>query len=113
MVLDKDSEPDKFMMWDFNVVGARSYILQLKKNTMRGMKQKIKDGETICKAPIGYLNCEGDGKTKRGVCIDPERAPLVIKMFEVYATGVYTIDAIADLMKREGLRTNKGNIISR
>lgn len=54
--------------------------------------EKTKKGGTLCMAHLGYLNVteEIDGRKIHTVVTDPERAPLVTKGFELFATGQYT-----------------------
>lgn len=49
------------------------------------------------RAPIGYLNSReilDDGREIRTITTDPERAPLVLLAFELYATGDYSLDRV-------------------
>lgn len=65
---------------------ARSYVLQLSDNIKRSKEQAAKSGAWIGQAPIGYKHSvdEKGGKT---IVLDPERAPLIRKLFDLYATG--------------------------
>lgn len=50
----------------------------------------------MSKAPVGYLNIRtSDGKAT--VIVDNERAPIIQKLFEQYATGLYSVK---DMMKK-------------
>lgn len=55
----------------------------------KGSSQKAKMGGTPFLAPLGYLNVRrlAEGLEIRGIEIDPERAPLIIRMFDAHATG--------------------------
>ena len=48
------------------------------------------------------------GKRKVGVP-DPEKAPIVIEMFERYATGKYSDMQITEWLNTKGLYTNRGH----
>lgn len=106
LVLTKDSPEYLFTMWDFNVMGAKAYISQLKENTKRGLNKKIADGEWPTKAPIGYLNYTIDKQNK--IKVDNIRAPLVKKAFEMYSTGLYSVEEVWRRMKQAGLTNTKG-----
>jgi site-specific DNA recombinase len=71
------------------------------------MGEKAKKGGTLHRAPIGYRNViiEVDGRTVRTVEVDPERAPFIVKGFELFATGQYSGQQVLDLMTEAGLRT--------
>jgi len=71
------------------------------------MSQKAKNGGTLGRAPIGYLNVTEniDGRKINTVHIDPERAPFVKLAFELYATRDKTFQDIADELTDRGLHT--------
>jgi site-specific DNA recombinase len=71
------------------------------------MGQKAKNGGTLGRAPLGYLNVfdRFEGREIRTISVDPERAPLVRLAFELYATGEYTLADLADELYDRGLRT--------
>jgi site-specific DNA recombinase len=69
------------------------------------MGQKAKNGGTLGRAPVGYMNVRErfEGREIRTVAVDPERGPLVTQAFELYATGDYSIDRLVEAMTRRGL----------
>lgn len=83
---------------------AEYYSLQLSQNVQRGQRasaEKCQSFGGTC--PIGYTI---DKNTKKYV-IDPQMAPVVCSIFEMYAAG----SSIADIIKKlnnQGLRTQKG-----
>jgi len=83
---------------------SKYYVDSLSENIKRGLRKKLREGIYPNKPPIGYLN---DPKT-RAVFIDPERGPLVRRMFEEYATGRYTAAALLDIVTAWGLRSFNG-----
>jgi site-specific DNA recombinase len=78
---------------------SKYYVDSLGENIKRGKRQKVKNGLWPQYAPVGYLN----DRTTRGIVLDPVRAPLVRKAFELGATGEYTIDQITDTVNDLGL----------
>jgi site-specific DNA recombinase len=76
-----------------------------------GMIEAARRGQWPWRAPLGFLHAsraEG-GKT---MIPDPERAPLVIKAFEMVASGLHTVAAVVSHVNELGLRTSKGEPIS-
>lgn len=71
------------------------------------MGQKAKNGGTLGRAPIGYLNVidRTEFREIRTVAIDPEREDLVRLAFELYATGDYTLADLSDELYDRGLRS--------
>ena len=45
MVIGKNSSSSDIMRWDFSVMGAKSYVLQLSENVRRSIDYKVKNGE--------------------------------------------------------------------
>jgi site-specific DNA recombinase len=86
---------------------SKYYSDNLGENIKRGHRAKLRKGIWPGFAPLGYLNDYGRKDIKR----DDERTPLVQKMFELYASGKYTLKQIAKITKDLGLRTRKGNVL--
>ena len=88
---------------------AEFYSANLAAEVRKGMGQKAKLGGYPHKAPIGYLNVREPigGRQVAHIVVDPERAPLVTIAFELYATGEWTIERLAEEMAHRGLR-NRG-----
>jgi hypothetical protein len=106
------SEAD-LMMWGMGVVIAKSHTDLLSENVKKSFKRKIEvHGEWYGAAPIGYLNKRDD--RGRGIIVsDPIRAPIIKKLFESYATGVYTLSQITTKAKELGLRSKSGNVLTK
>jgi DNA invertase Pin-like site-specific DNA recombinase len=70
------------------------------------MGQKAKNGGTVTRTKIGYLNVRElvDGHEIRTVALDPGRAPYVQLAFELVATGNYTLERLARVLAERGLR---------
>ena len=112
-VIHKDSPAKDLFMWNIGIALAQNYTDSLRDNVKRAIEQKLKDGEWIGQAPIGYLNKRdehkrSDGRGKAHVVIDPIRAPLVRQLFEKYATGCYSISEIVKYAKELGLTNPRG-----
>lgn len=76
--------------------------------TTAGMKAALEKGRWTHCAPIGYRNATGKDGTPT-LIPDPERAPLVRKAFEFYATGLHTKRDVLRMVNNEGLRTVRSN----
>lgn len=104
MILGKNASASDIMRWDFSVMGAKSYVLQLSENVKRSMDYKRKTGEWATAAPIGYLNTRHPQTGKATLTLDQARAPLIRRIFEEYATGAYSINEMATRAKAWGLK---------
>ncbi|KKQ23214.1 MAG: Recombinase [Candidatus Wolfebacteria bacterium GW2011_GWC1_37_10] len=99
-------EPTPQGLFMLNIAFGQSkyFVDNLRENVKRGLRQKIRNGTWPGWAPVGYTN---NPKT-RGIDIDPTKAPKVQKMFELYATGNYTLHSLANWCKENGLVGNLG-----
>lgn len=112
LVINKDSTGSDIQRWDMAVLLAKSFVLNISDNVKRTYEYKIRHGEWIGKAPIGYINVIEENGNK-DIIPDPARAHLVVKMFELYATGNYSIRTLTKEMRDLGLKaTVEGNPIT-
>ena len=103
-------EPTPQGLFMLNIAFGQSkyFVDNLRENTKRGLRQKIRNGVWPGWAPIGYLN---NLKTKM-IDADPEKAPKVRRLFELYATGKHTFNSLANWCKKNNLKGNLGKDIS-
>ena len=74
--------------------------------TRAGMRAALELGRWVFLAPIGYLNApRAMGKS---LMPDPERAPLVRRAFEEYATGHFTKEQLLKQVRTWGLTNRRG-----
>jgi site-specific DNA recombinase len=92
---------------DIQAVVAADYIRNLREETKKGFYGRIKQGILPMPAPLGYLNA-GRGKPKTP---DPATAPLIRQLFDLYASGDYSLASLVDEMYQRGLRTKSGKKI--
>jgi len=78
---------------------AKYYVDHLSETIRRGIRKKLRDGVYPNMPPPGYMN---DPKA-RTIVFDDERAPLVRRMFETYATGDYSGADICRMLPEWGL----------
>lgn len=108
-ILHKNSKSHEWFMWRVKVATAEYYVRLLSENVKKGQKEKIGQGWLPTKPPIGYKTI-GDKGHKIHI-IDEEKASLIKKMFEFYATSQYSIKKLTEVMFQEGLRNDNGNKI--
>ena len=74
------------------------------------MGEKAERGGALGRAKLGYLNVRErfEGREVRTVTVDPDRAPFVTLAFELYATGEFSLERLADELTTRGLRTRPG-----
>jgi DNA invertase Pin-like site-specific DNA recombinase len=78
--------------------------------TRAGMKAALEIGRWVFLAPLGYTNAPR--AMGRSLLLDSERAPIIRKAFEDYATGRFTKQQILDQVTVAGLRNRRGQPLS-
>jgi DNA invertase Pin-like site-specific DNA recombinase len=70
------------------------------------MANKARNGGTIGRAPVGYLNTTKliDGRKINTIMTDPERAKYVVMAFELFATGQETYETLCTKLTQAGFR---------
>ena len=85
---------------------AEFYSRNLANEVIKGMGEKARNGGTLGKAPLGYVNVRArdeNGREVRTVELDQQRAPLLRLAFTEYATGNWTVRQLADHLNTLGL----------
>jgi len=65
------------------------------------MLEKARSGIYPSHAPVGYRNADG-ANGKRIIIPDRDTAPAVADLFERFATGKYSLDALVAELRAEG-----------
>ena len=87
---------------------AQKYIDDLSRNVKRGLKTKVEKGWCPGLAPLGYLNRVIKNKGERDLVKDPERFPLIRRMWDLMLTGTHTPPQILKIANEEwGFRTRQ------
>lgn len=106
-ILHNTSRSHEWFMWRVKVATAEYYVRLLSENVKKGQKEKIAQGWIPTKPPNGYKTI---GETGHKIhVINEDTAPLVRKMFELYATGNYSIKRLSIKMYAEGMRSQLGH----
>lgn len=104
IVLNEETSPDKVMMWDFSALAAKAYVASLSANVRRSITWKINNGEWPSRFTVGYKSVPDPTRPGKNVgVVDEERAHYVTRIFDLYATGTYSVAGLAALMAKEGL----------
>ena len=87
-------EPTPQGLFMLNIAFGQSkyFVDNLRENVKRGLRQKIRRGEWPGRPPVGYINNLATKKIE----IDKSKAPKIRKFFELYSTGNYTLQSLAN-----------------
>ena len=86
---------------------SKYYSDNLSENVNRGIRQKLRRGEWLTLAPLGYIN---NPKT-RNIEPDPVKARVIKKIFEEYASGRHTLESLGERMRLLGVVSRNGSRI--
>ena len=101
--LDEDSELRLSIMSSI----AQDELRKLSSRVKFGHQQAIKDKVVLGNSRIfGYIKANGR------LVIDEEQAPMVRELFELYATGEYSMKQIERIFWEKGYRNHNGNKIA-
>src|SRR3989344_1950894 len=94
-------EPTPQGLFMLNIAFGQSkyFVDNLRENVKRGLRQKIRRGEWPGRPPIGYINNLATKKIE----IDKNKASKIRKFFELYSTGNYTFQSLANLCHQNKL----------
>ncbi|MFX1486860.1 MAG: recombinase family protein [Promethearchaeota archaeon] len=86
--------------------------LVISEKTKSALLEKVKEGWFPGTAPLGYMNVDNKNPnngeiSKRIITVDPEVAPFIKEMFELYATGHYSVEELINIMHARGLRSRR------
>ena len=88
----KISATEKFQ-FSISLGLAKYYSDAVSDNVKRSFEQKIAKGEWLAKAPYGYKNIRLSNDTK-DITVDEYEAQIVKRTFELYASGIYSMDML-------------------
>jgi len=94
-------------IWMLQMALSQSQYESAKKgrDVKRGLEMKAKMGWRPSGAPIGYRNTPGKEKGFKTIENDPERFPLVRRMWDLMLTGNYSVPQIINMTREWGLTT--------
>src|SRR3989339_1785713 len=106
LILHKNSRSQEKLNWGIRILFAKNYTDNLSEEVKKGQKEKVAQGWLPTKPPVGYKTVGEKGH--KIILIEEEKAVMVKKMFELYASGNYSIKRLTLTMFEEGLRSYHG-----
>ena len=100
LYIHKDSPATDLLRLGMGIVVAQYYSDAISDNVKRRFEQKLRDGEWIGKAPVGYRN-NVLPNGKKWVEPDPATSEAVIEAFRMYASGTSSLREIASKWRKE------------
>ncbi len=89
-VVSKASRSSEKFMHGIKVLMAKNYVDNLSEEVKKGLREKAEQGHWPTKAPVGYV----DNLATHRIEVDPVRGPLLTTLFDLYASGQYSLKAL-------------------
>lgn len=109
---DKQYSSSDILELSIEFYSASQFSHNLSKDVKRGMQTKLDMGIAPRFAPFGYRNTPEKKQGEK--TIEPsEYFPLVRRLFELFLTGNYSVDALHKEAVRMGIKNNRNKVIGR
>ena len=93
LTIDQNTSSKERFMHNIFISCAQEYADTISENVKRSQARMRKEGLSLGHVPPGYYRYR-DKDDKTHVEVDNDVAPSIIKMFEMYATGLYSYDML-------------------
>lgn len=95
---DRDYTPeDAWLLMSVENGMSNQFILDLKKNVIRGMNSKTEKWIFCGQVPEWYLN----NRLEKTIEVDERNFPLIRKAWDFMLSGIYTVPIIVDMLNRD------------
>ncbi|MCB0220886.1 MAG: recombinase family protein, partial [Chrysiogenetes bacterium] len=108
-VLGREASSHTKFIHGIKVLMAKNYVDNLSEEVTKGQMKKAESGQYPSIPPMGYRWDRG----KRSLIHVEQEAAHVRRAFERYATGLYSLEKVAQLCGEDGFASRKGSRISK
>lgn len=98
-LLNREARSHEKFIHGIKVLMAKNYVDNLSEEVRKGLNEKARQGHYPLRAPIGYVN----NPVTRRIDLDPTKAPAIKRIFDLYASGGYSLEDLAAVAKEEKL----------
>src|SRR6266849_8355437 len=97
LIISKEAKSQTKLVHGIQLVIARNYSENLREEVRKGMREKAEQGTYPSRPPLGYRN----NKVERTIEVDPDKAPLAQRLFELYGSGKYSLLTLGNALRAE------------
>lgn len=110
-IISKNSKPTDKFVHRIETAQARFYLDNLSEEVKKGQEQKAIQGKYPGgMLPLGYIR----NPVSKDIAIDPDRGPIIRRLFEMYSEGECSIDDLHEYVKSSRLTyLRSGRVIAR
>jgi site-specific DNA recombinase len=98
--------PENSMLQAIYLVQPQIENRRRAKNTQSGMHRALREGVYMGSTPYGFTSGR-DHRGKRYLSVDPEIGPKLLKAFEQFAKGLYTVEDVRRKLKLHGVKISR------
>jgi site-specific DNA recombinase len=103
-IVSEESKSPAKLIHGIQLVIAKNYADNLREEVKKGMREKAEQGIYPGRAPFGYRN----NSQRRDIETHPENSRVVKRMFELYATGEYSLRTLREkIIEETGVRFSR------
>lgn len=107
-----DSSPEGTLLDTILAAVNQLYSDQNSRKVTKNMAKKAEKGWLPRSAYLGYKNVK-DPSGENIIALDEERSPFIIKAYELFGTGNYSVRSLADKLYEDGFRNKLGKRIGK
>ena len=96
-IISKAARSQDKLLHGIQLVIAKNFVENLKEEVRKGMREKAEQGIYPSRPPLGYRN----NKIEHTIETDPGKAPIARRMFELYASGRFSLQLVWKSLKGE------------
>src|SRR5579872_3751258 len=96
-IIGKNSKSQAKLVHGIQLVIARNYIENLREEVKKGLREKAAQGFYPGRAPFGYRS----NPQTRNIEPDPDEAPVIRRIYQLYASGQHSLTALRKIIKAE------------
>ncbi len=91
------------LSWKIKAIVAQEEREKVSRRVRDNLRYLRRNGQLLGTIPQGYRRVDGR------IVDDPESAPAIKKIFELYATGRFSLRSLAEHLNRSGIRPSRGD----
>ena len=99
--------PENILLQAIHIVLPQIENDRLSLRTKAGIRQALKQGRWLTKAPVGYKN----NKLTKLIEVDRLHADIIVYCFQKMSTGAYTAEEVRRMALEKGLKLSKQGFI--
>lgn len=111
LILCKNSKPTDFLIFEVTNCMSNFYPRNLSIEVSTKLREKAEQGYYPSRPPIGYQTVKINHRAL--LQINPEKAFFIKQIFELYATGQYSYESLAKVMRDKGFKMSEKTTCSR